>query len=462
MAVVETKLSMKNFIKLNNRSFNDEYEYIKKISNACFGEIFLILHKKTKTKRILKIYNTKKMAGSSQNKFEEEIELIKNLDHPNIFKIYEFFKDPENFYLITEYLEGGELFDYVSTKKLTEKTIFIIFEQIISTINYLHKKNIIYRDIKLENLLLTKKDNINHIKLIDFGTSTTFEEDDCFMNPLGTCYYIAPEALRREYDEKADIWACGVLLYILFCGYAPFNGNNDSEVYCAILKNELVFEPRDWDSVSHEARDLVRKMLVKNPFERFGSEECIKHSWFLKNDQLHDSNLGSALMPRFKSFRFKNKLEQVFKYYVIQFSEMNEEKDDLMKVFKEYDVNHDGVLDFNEMKQICSKNHVGFSEQDFKKFDTNCDGKINYSEFLLAFYEFKQNVDINMIKEVFDLIDTDNNKTISPEELKNFLNLDHHDPLLQVIMKEADTNKDGIISYQEFADSLNNIFEIVI
>ena len=462
MAVLETKISMRNFIKLNERSFNDEYEYIKKISKACFGDIFLILHKKTNKKRILKVYNSKKMAGTTQNKFEEEIEIIKNLDHPNIFKIYEFFKDSENFYLVTEFLEGGELFDYVSNIKLSEKKIFIIFEQIISTLNYLHKKNIIYRDIKLENLLLTKKDNINHIKLIDFGTSTTFEEDDCFMNPLGTCYYIAPEALRREYDEKADIWSCGILLYILFCGYAPFNGNTDAEIYCAILQKNLVFDSTDWENVSHEGKDLIRNMLNKDPFERYSADQCIQHPWFKNNDHLNDTNLASALMPKIRKFRFKNKLEQVFRYYVIQFSERNEEKDNLMKIFKENDINHDGVLNYDEMTQICLKNQFSFNEGDFRLFDANKDGLINYSEFLLAFYDLKRNFDREIIKEVFDLIDTDNNKTITPKELKVFLNLDDHDPLLQEIMKEADINNDGVLSYQEFSACLNIIFEIII
>lgn len=110
---------------------------------------------------------------------------------------------------------------------MSEKTTFIIMEQILSAVHYLHKHNIVHRDLKPENLLLAKKDDPSVIKLIDFGTSKRFREGDVFKVPLGTCYYVAPEVIRRQYDHKADIWSCGIIMYILMCGYPPFNGSSD-------------------------------------------------------------------------------------------------------------------------------------------------------------------------------------------------------------------------------------------
>lgn len=183
------------------------------------------------------MYNKEKMKTSNQNKFEEELNMVKKFDHPNIFTIYEFFQDSKNHYLISEYLEGGELFDYISSRQsLSEHEAFVIFEQLISSLNYLHKRRIIHRDLKPENLMLSKKDDILSIKLIDFGTSTSFKEKDLFNIPLGTVYYVAPEVIRRSYDHKADIWSCGIILYILMCGYPPFNGSSDLDIYKNILK----------------------------------------------------------------------------------------------------------------------------------------------------------------------------------------------------------------------------------
>lgn len=124
--------------------------------------------------------------------------ILKTLDHPNIFKIFEFYQDKNNFYLITEYLEGGELFDYISQRKtMNEEVVMLIMDQLISAVHYLHKKSIVHRDLKPENLMLATKGDPNLIKLIDFGTSKKFNKGEIFKVPLGTCYYVAPEVIRR-------------------------------------------------------------------------------------------------------------------------------------------------------------------------------------------------------------------------------------------------------------------------
>lgn len=224
----KTDFTTKNFIRSKETPLDLEYKLVKKIAKAAFGEIFIVEHLETKTQRCLKLYEKSLMENTNQNNFEEEMNIIKTLDHPNIFKIFEFFQDEEKYYLITEYLQGGELFEFISTQKsMSEKTAYIIMEQLISAVHYLHKHNIVHRDLKPENLLLAKKGDPSVIKLIDFGTSKRFREGDVFKVPLGTCYYVAPEVIKRQYDHKADIWSCGIIMYILLCGYPPFNGNSD-------------------------------------------------------------------------------------------------------------------------------------------------------------------------------------------------------------------------------------------
>lgn len=460
-----TEITKENFFRLKPGALSDEYKMLNKISKATFGDIYRVYHTKTKTNRCLKVYNKAKMESTNQNKFEEEIEIIKKLDHPNIFEIYEFYDDEESFYLITEYLEGGELFDFItSTGELNENLVFIIIEQVLSAINYLHKHNIIHRDIKPENLLLVKKNDPTQIKLIDFGTSKKFKNGDVFSSPLGTCYYVAPEVIRRGYDQKADIWSCGVILYILLCGYPPFNGKDETEIFLNILKQKVYFEKNDWRGVSEEAKDLVYNMLRKIPFERFKMSECLGHKWFLNYDSNNfEENVNKNVVGKLKTLNIKNKFEKAIRIFMVQYFDLKEEKNKLLLHFKKFDKNHDGMISKEELEEVFKKNNDFFNQKEtcnlLTMLDVNKDNMINYSEFLMATYNFKKYLSKNVIKEIFDMIDDDGNGFICAEELKVFLNLDDNDPLIVEILKEADKNGDDLISPEEFILCIGNIFE---
>jgi calcium-dependent protein kinase len=164
-----------------------------------------------------------------------EINLLKSLDHPNIMKIYEYFADEQQFYIVSEYCEGGELFDFIQSRGTMNETIIAnIFHQIMSALLYCHNHQIIHRDIKPENLLLKQliesDDSDFDIKLIDFGASLQIDSKKKANQVVGTPYYVAPEVLMGSYDSKCDIWSAGVILYIMLCGYPPFYGDNDDEI----------------------------------------------------------------------------------------------------------------------------------------------------------------------------------------------------------------------------------------
>ena len=464
----KTEITKENFFRLKPGALSDDYEMVKKISKATFGDIYLVYHNKTKTKRCLKVYKKMKMESTNQNKFEEEIELIKKLDHPNIFEIYEFYDDEETFYLITEYLEGGELFDFISSSgELNEKLAFIIIEQVLSAVNYLHKHNIIHRDLKPENLLLVTKNDPTKIKLIDFGTSKKFKKGDILSNPLGTCYYVAPEVIRRGYNEGADIWSCGVILYILLCGYPPFNGKNETEIFLSILKNEVKFDEKDWGGISEDAIDLVYNMLRKFPVQRFTMKQCLNHPWFINNDKNYNNfneSVNLKVVSRLRTLNIKNKFEKALRIFMVQYFDLKEEKNKLLMHFKKFDKNHDGMICKDELAEVFKNDNCIFDKFDtenlLKMLDVNKDQMINYSEFLMATYNFKKFLNKNVIKTIFEMIDENNDGSISVGELRDFLNLDEKDPLIMEIYKEADLNGDGVIDSNEFNRCIGNIFEM--
>jgi calcium-dependent protein kinase len=206
-----------------------------------------------------------------------EINLLKSLDHPNIMKIYEYFADEQQFYIVSEYCEGGELFDFIQSRGTMNETIIAkIFHQIMSALLYCHNHQIIHRDIKPENLLLKEQiesdDSDFDIKLIDFGASLQIDNKKKANQVVGTPYYVAPEVLMGSYDSKCDIWSAGVILYIMLCGYPPFYGDNDDEILQKVILGDYQMEGEEWDQVSQDAKDLIRKTICFDSRNRYNAD----------------------------------------------------------------------------------------------------------------------------------------------------------------------------------------------
>uniref|UniRef100_A0A6P6YBY0 Calcium-dependent protein kinase 3-like n=1 Tax=Dermatophagoides pteronyssinus TaxID=6956 RepID=A0A6P6YBY0_DERPT len=225
-------------------------------------------------------------------KFRLEIELMRRCDHANIAKIYEFYEDEKYLYLLEEACYGGELFDYITSPNYTgdidkkenpkkaaqhlEVISRILMKQLLNSVSYLHLRGIVHRDIKPENIILKYKNDISNVKLVDFGLSSKLT-DEKLKETVGTPYYIAPEVLDKSYDYRCDIWSLGVLLYILISGSPPFYGNTDSEIIEAVRNKKYSFSSSFWKYVSNECKDLISKMLVYPPADRYTASQCIQH-----------------------------------------------------------------------------------------------------------------------------------------------------------------------------------------
>ena len=222
------KITKGNFINYKKGLIENDYIIGDVCGSGAFATVRKVTSKVSGQVRALKII--KKQKGQDSARMYLEVEILKKLIHPNIMQIFEFYEDKKNFYIITELCEGGELFDQIVDKgSFSEIEAAWVMKQLMSAINYIHTNNIVHRDLKPENILLdTKKNNI--IKIIDWGTARFFEKNKKMNKVSGTPYYIAPEVLFEKYDEKCDVWSCGVIMYILLCGYPPFNGETDTEI----------------------------------------------------------------------------------------------------------------------------------------------------------------------------------------------------------------------------------------
>lgn len=175
----------------------------------------------------------------------------------------------------------------------------------LSAINYCHSRNIVHRDLKPENLLLDKSGDQTRVTIIDFGTAGEYVPGEKLTQKYGTPYYIAPEVLRRSYDHKCDLWSCGVILYILLCGYPPFNGQTDKKIIEAVLSGDFTLDEPEWHAVSDSAKDLVQRLLANNPDDRISALDSLNHPWIQENANIDrvSSEVATRTLRNLQSFR---------------------------------------------------------------------------------------------------------------------------------------------------------------
>jgi serine/threonine protein kinase len=216
---------------------------------------------------------------------KREVYLLSKMNHKNIINMVDCYEDEDFVHIVTDKYTGGELFDKIientsSDGCFSEVRSAQIIKSVLEAVAYLHANEIVHRDIKPENILFESDEEDSPVKLIDFGLSRRHQRGEALMsNPVGTAYYMSPELLKGKYDRSCDVWSIGVVAYILICGYPPFNGDTDPEIFEAIKKGSYSFPSKGWTGVSDECKDFVKCLLRKDPRKRFTAEEALMHPW---------------------------------------------------------------------------------------------------------------------------------------------------------------------------------------
>jgi calcium-dependent protein kinase len=327
----------------------------------------------------------------------------------------------------------------------------------------------VHRDLKPENLLLessvTSEDlggkKQFKIKLIDFGTAQEYKKGTKMEERYGTPYYIAPDVLNKSYTEKCDVWSLGVILYILLVGYPPFNGSDDKKIIEAVKKGKYTLDEPEWDDVSEEAIDLVRKCLTYDPEKRVSASDALEHSWFKKFAKSNkvEKSLASKALSNLKNFRAEQKLKQATLAYIVSQCLTREETDKMEGIFKSMDKNNDGMLSKEEIAEGYEE-HFGLAIDDeeldrmFDAIDTDGSGAIDYSEFLMATMNEQQLMSKEKLKAAFKMFDKDGSGTISKDEIKEALGSSDEEVVAKIVA-EVDVDGDGEITFEEFEKMMN-------
>ena len=317
-----------------------------------------------KTKKFVNI--SKEPGETNFINVRNEIEIIKKLSHPSIAKIYEVFDIREFYFIVNEYCKYGNLYDYYKFH-LSEKQICIIIYQILSGVIYLHENNIIHRDLILENVMvdhiekdLSTSEPYFFIKIIDFASSKLFIKGKAEKQIIGKSFYLAPEVIKENYNEKSDIWSIGVILYMLIAKKPPFDGSTREQIYEKITEAGYNKHSRKLFDFSDEVMDLLDKLLEKNPDKRPSAKEALNHPWFKRYQ-------GNATFAKFKFEDFNlilvklfnvkhlNKLQEIILKYLIHNSQSNEENIKIMKIFRYFNTSGKSKLTRQELKLAWNK-----------------------------------------------------------------------------------------------------------
>ncbi len=505
--------------------FYDFDPILDQLGQGAYGIVYKVQSKRFKFIRAMKkIAKDKLINPNDSDSFVNEINILKKLEHPNVIKIYELFEDEESFYIVTEYLGGGSLQQKIEEMEdRNEVIIGIIMNQLISAVAYLHKNNIIHGDLKPDNIMISSNSSYNsnaklsfnssakvdmkvideicrksnggrakkgsgeshlnylkehkvnfknfsnfQIKLIDFGCSKVLTRDHSkFEDIIGTCYYMSPEVTQNIYNEKCDLWSCGVIMYELLSGNLPFEGETEKEIADNIFNFNFSLDKPEFKNVSQHAKRLITKLMTYDPSERISAMEALNDPFF--TEYFDHSNLFNekidckGALHNMKNFKTGMLFTQMMNGFISYNFISETEIANLRKVFKLLDGNGDGMLSKEELIKGYKDAKISISEEDFdlfmKRIDSNFNGLISYEEFIRACSD-KQNLlcDENL-RTAFDVLDDDKNGEITKEEIKRmfFENCKISDQVLDEFLLQINKHENENITFEDFKKIMSEV-----
>ena len=450
------------------------YIPVKLLGQGSFGSVYEAEHIIFKNKVAMKIIN-KSDNDVDEKEILNEIDILKKLSHPNIVKIFEFYITKAHYYIVTEYCKDGELFSYIKNK-YSERQLAVLFYQIFSGLWYLHDHKILHRDIKLENIMISGKEKdqstgeeLFWIKIIDFGTAKIFEKNKKEKDVVGSSYYIAPEVLKQNYNEKCDTWSVGIILYMALVGKAPFDGKDDDEIIHKIAKAN--YNNKDSKLLNHspEVRDLLSKLLEKDINKRFSAKEALEHPWFEKfgGRSLFSNYKKEEVEPYINNlfkYSFNSKIQQLVIAFLVHNLPSNDSSITILKLFRHFNKSGNCKLTKDELRQgLYEYREIEFVdnyvENLFILLDGDNNGYIEYEEFLRACIDKKLIIKEKYLRFAFKYLDQDGTETLNTQKIIKAFVVKPNVILEAVFNKtlnNVDKDGDGVINYKEFEELMLN------
>ncbi|KAM0053258.1 putative protein kinase CAMK-CDPK family [Helianthus debilis subsp. tardiflorus] len=444
-------------LQRKTENLKDVYSVGKKLGQGQFGTTFLCTEKETGKEFACKSIAKRKLTTKDDvEDVRREIQIMHHLaGHPNVISIVGAYEDAVAVHVVMELCAGGELFDRIIQRgHYTEKKAAELARIIVGVVEACHSLGVMHRDLKPENFLFTDEQEEAPLKTIDFGLSMFFKPGEMFTDMVGSPYYVAPEVLRKFYSQECDIWSAGVIIYILLCGVPPFWDETEHGIFEQVLKGNLDFASEPWPSISESAKDLVRKMLVRDPKRRLTAPEVLRHPWVQADGVAPDKPLDSAVLSRLKQFSAMNKIKKIA-IRVIAENLSEEEIAGLKNMFKMIDADGSGQITLEELKKGLEKVGADLKDSEIAHLmeaaDIDNSGTIDYGEFVAAMLHVNKINQEDHMYAAFSYFDKDGSGYITADELQlAFDKFGLGDIQLEELMSDIDTDNDGRIDYGEF------------
>ncbi|KAH6762113.1 calcium-dependent protein kinase 20 [Perilla frutescens var. hirtella] len=450
-------LQVESVLQRKTDNMKEKFTLGRKLGQGQFGTTFLCMEKGTNKEFACKTIAKRKLTTPEDvEDVRREIQIMHHLaGHPNVISIVGAYEDAVAVHVVMELCAGGELFDRIIQRgHYTERKAAELARIIVGVVQACHSLGVMHRDLKPENFLFVNQQEESALKTIDFGLSAFFKPGETFIDVVGSPYYVAPEVLRKHYGQECDVWSAGVIIYILLCGVPPFWDESEQGIFEQVLKGELDFVSEPWPSISDSAKDLVRKMLVRDPKKRLTAHQVLCHPWVQVGGLAPDRPLDSAVLSRLKQFSAMNKIKKIA-IRVIAESLSEEEIAGLKEMFKMIDVDNSGHITLEELKKGLSRVGANLKDSEIENLmqaaDFDNSGTIDYREFVAAMLHLNKVQKEDHIYAAFSFFDKDGSGYITRDELQQvceqFGIADVH---LDDIIREVDKDNDGRIDYSEF------------
>ena len=513
--LMNLKVKINDLILEHQTSPWNHYKEIVVLGSGTYGTVKKVcLIKNPSTIRAMKIISKEYIIkGVNHSKLIDEIKILKKLDHPNIMKIYEFFFDDKNFYIISDFCDQGDLLGKLEKLgTMNEIVVKFLMEQIFNAVAYLHSKKVLHGDIKLENILLytatsknkgrrftsinldinemidlrkelnrsksvTKRsknyinDMLNYeIKLIDFGCSKYFVNKNThrqLRGIIGSTLYCSPEVVDDLYDELSDEWSCGVLMYILLSGEPPFQGETEDEIFKQIKKCNYSFKSGAFKEVSYNCKNLIKRLLEPNKKKRIKASEALRHPFFTEffnpSKAMTENKDLSILKKLINHKKSTSKFhEAMYAFICNNFISIDEEKK-LREVFRYIDKDGKNALSKLNLKECLKEININLSDEElelvFKILDANQSNAIEYQEFLRATCDKNSLLTEENLKNTFLVLSQGKGKEfINGNDIKKFIfhDLNIEDNILNEYLEQFGMKNGEKMNFKQFCEILKN------